>query len=494
MEDLTNLLLSLSTKEKRLIEMHIKAYSGKNDVTQTLLLYNSIFKVINKEKEGNLNSNILLLKSKFRAAEFKTLKSRLKTKIFEALSNDFYILKNEKLDDVTKQSIRLRKKLSQFILIYNLKGKSKYLLNLLNSIINKSKEYEFYPVLIDALVFSLSVSDYSLEKNGQKTYNKISLALSAAISNINLLREVIDTYNRIRSFENSKKNNQQLKKSLYRFLKEKERLALTSNSGLTLYFFYLLKIIYFEKTLNYTQAAVYCNKLTLLIKDRKSVYRSNRLASALGYSATTAIYGGKYEKAIAFSAQALALFPPYSVNSIIAREYIFYAAFYAKKYRLAKKHLVEIQSSEYKIDEFGKSKYAFWAICLDFAQGRFSKAIKMLLQNQLLTKDKLGWDWQIRVLSILCFIELNKVEEASNAIVALGQYIWRENQKEQIITKRQKRIYIILQKLSIGNFQFKNIKPELNKQLLLITKRNVWQPLTPELVRFDDWLKLKLRR
>lgn len=491
MKDFIQFIKLMSNKEKRAVINYLTLNKQDEYHSKTKNLFLYLLQRLDKENISNKDCSLALFNNNS-TLNLKPIKNKLKIKILEVISNDFFLEKNEILDEIAVQSVKLRKRMSQFVMLYNTKSKSALSIKLLDKIINDCVTYEVYPVLIDALSFKRNSLNYTLEN--LKNYKQISEKLEKAILNHALFADIMGIYNNVRYLHIQQKKHHQLKNFLYHSIKKKERSVLASNSGLTLYFFYLLKIIYFENIRNFAQAAVYCHKLTILVKERKSVYRKNRLASAYHYSATIAIYGGLYEKAIVYSSQALALFPAHSINSVIAKEYIFNAAFYAKKFRVAKKYLASILNSKLEIDDFGKSKYTFWAACLDFAQSRYAKVLKTLLQKQLITKDKLGWDWQIRILSILCFIELNKFEEASNAIAALGQYIWRENKKEIAISNRQKRIYIILQKLSNCGFQFKSNKPELNKQLLLITKRNAWQPLTPELVRFDVWLKTKLRR
>ncbi|MCL4817162.1 MAG: hypothetical protein KJZ56_11020 [Flavobacteriales bacterium] len=422
------------------------------------------------------------------------MKTRLKHKIYESLCNDNHILRHPGLDENIKQSIRLRKKLVQFIVLYNLKGKSEIALNLLDFVIRKAKGYELYPLQVDALMHKIGLLDYSKDKKEQKEYYALSKELTNSIRSLSVQTDVYNAFNKLRIYHAEGKPTRFITHYLYHSTRHLEKMVKDSHSGLSLYFFYLMKINYFENIKKYTQAANYCNKLTELVKNTPSVYRKNRLASAYWNSSAIYIYAGKYDLAIEHAKKALLLFPAHSVNSLKAMEFIFYAAFYSQKYKTAYKYLLALQHSKVPIDEFEQSKYIFWGICLQFTKGNYASALKQLLQKQIISRDKMGWDWQSRILQIQCFIELHKLEEAENAIQTLRQYIWRNDLLNENVSKRQKHIYFLLQKLAKNGFQYKHIKPPLNKHLLLITKRNAWEPLGAELIPFDVWLKKKLKR
>lgn len=422
------------------------------------------------------------------------MKTRLKQKIYETLCNDNHILRHPELDENIKQSIRLRKKLVQFIVLYSLKGKSEIALNLLDYVIRKAKEYELYSLRIDAIMLKIGLLNYTKDKKQQKEYYTLSKELADSIHNISLQVEVYSAFNKLRIYHAEGKPTRFITQYLYHCIRQFEKEITRSNSGLSLYFLYLLEINYFENIKKYTQAAHYSNKLTELVKNTPSVYRKSRLASAFGNSSAIHIYAGKYNLAIEHAKKALLLFPAHSVNSLKAMEFIFYASFYSQKYKIAHKYLLLLQQSKVPTDEFEQSKYTFWGICLQYAKGNYAAALKHLLQKQIISKDKMGWDWQSRIIQIQCFIELNKPEEAENAVQALRQYIWRNNMLNENVSKRQKHIFTLLQRAAKSGFRFKHIKSQLQKPLLLITKRNAWEPLSAELIPFDVWIKQKIKR
>lgn len=275
-------------------------------------------------------------------------------------------------------------------------------------------------------------------------------------------------------------------------IKSTQKKVFASQSDMARYFYYILELTYLEKIQQYKQATQVVNKYIQLIQNSKAVYRKARLASAFHYASTLYIYDGKYANAARFAQAAKEHNAIFSQNYIQACNSLFHALFYAQKYKAVQKQISEMIHAQTSINSLSLATYAFYQSCLFFQQKKFSKCKLSLLKNTELNKDKTGWDWQLRVLLILCYIELNEYEEAGKAIIALKQLYWRVQKGGIEINNRQKRILQILLKIQAADFQFKKIKTDLHKQRLLITVRNAWQPLSPELVRFDTWLKEKI--
>lgn len=495
MNDIVDFVSRLTKREITAVKKKLKARKLRVKSNTSLL---DFFTEITEEKKNKLNPlNKTYIKKQSLTKKIKnkvtarSQKSRLLQIIFDVLSDDYSLYHTNGLDINTREHVYVRKKLAQFILLYNVKGRTQILINMLDKIILKAEKYEVFPVLLDALIYKKAIQVF---KAKYSEISEIDIKIELALKKIMLFIEVSEAYRFGRVLIETEKNINNARKYLY-----KKIIAIENNNAQKLsqtinYFYLLLKISHLALSNQHKVAAAFSIKLIRTVKTQKAVYRKSRLASAYDYAAALNIHAGRYNEAYFHALQASELFTINSTNFFVAKEYAFYALYYNLQYRSAQKLLTEIIRTTASDNKFTLAKYAFYLSCIDFNQHKFQKCKLSLLKNSELSKDKTGWEWQQRVLLILCFIELDEFDNASRAIAALKQQYWRVQSEGTEINKRQKRILKILVKLNVGNYHFRRLKADLQNELLLITKRNAWQPLTPELVRFDVWLKTKLRR
>ena len=119
----------------------------------------------------------------------------------------------------------------------------------------------------------------------------------------------------------------------------------------------------------------------------------------------------------------------------------------------------------------------------------------MISQHLEMSKDKTGWEIGIRILSIMCHIEMGNDDHAATQIKNLELHIWRSKSEGEEISERDAKIVCLLKDLSQNGFQSNNLKDKTMKIFVDISgndKKLKWEPLGHELIRFDTWLGGKL--
>ena len=139
---------------------------------------------------------------------------------------------------------------------------------------------------------------------------------------------------------------------------------------------------------------------------------------------------------------------------------------------------------------YKNSKFIYYQSCLLFATEQYKGALQQLNEPLEIEKDKCRWNISIRVLNILIFIELNKLNEAKISTETLRKYIERVS-KSNNVEERDLLITKLLREIVKDNFHFnqKNTKvTTLLKELSQKDKPTSWNYYTPELIPFHEWV------
>jgi hypothetical protein len=111
-------------------------------------------------------------------------------------------------------------------------------------------------------------------------------------------------------------------------------------------------------------------------------------------------------------------------------------------------------------------------------------------------KDKEGWNLWIRIMRILCSIELLKLNLIDYDIESFRKYIQRLNRSRDV-RKRDQLILKVLLELDRCDYDFEEVSEKQEKTLEMLKsldKEYKWQPNSPELILFHDWFQAKLNK
>jgi tetratricopeptide (TPR) repeat protein len=487
MENLQELIKSLSKSEKKTVRKFLSVYSSKGK-SETLGL--QLFDLLNKRKKilSNKDCSILLFKQDEKN-RIRVIKSRLKQRILDALTTDI-VLNNQSYDLITKKSFQLKKKFqqAQFLLLSN-KGNIKTILSLVDEVIKKSKKYEQFNILIDALNLKKMTIGY---REGIESYLKYEKQIEEAKQH-----EASRAYNlnayyiMILMYRTSNPDSQLIQNTLKEYIEMGDSLLFKANSQIGQYYLNIIKCGYYMEIKEHRLAIhVMKNQLTLLNKS-EVVYRKIRVGATHDYLSESYINLGNYDSSAENAKMALKYFEPNSINHNVAQQLLFRAKLYSNKLNDAENLIKEITKFDDAIDTHRVSTNQFFLSNLYFAKKDYKKCNRLLSQDFNFKQDKTGWEFSTKILHVMCLIEQDKIEEADVKLTNLIRVLKKYDEKE--ISSRNHIIIDIL-KVWLKSGGNKHLNPLKNNHLIddLRLKENLWDPMQSELIQFENWINTKI--
>jgi hypothetical protein len=126
-------------------------------------------------------------------------------------------------------------------------------------------------------------------------------------------------------------------------------------------------------------------------------------------------------------------------------------------------------------------------------QDEFKEALKLLNESLEIEKDKSRWNVSLRILNIMIFIEMEKIDEAITSIEALRKYIERTSKTEEL-SERDIIIVKLLRELEKSGFEYdasNTVVGNYLKELSDKESKSSWQYFSPELIPFHKWISKK---
>lgn len=490
MENLQLLIKSLNKSEKKMVRNFLTYYSnaGKKD---TLSL--DLFKMLGNRKKNVSNKEAsVFLFGNDQKNRIRVLKSRMKSKIFDALTTEI-VLENQKYDTNIKVSIMLKKKLVQFqTLLYAKKGNMKMLSDLLDGVIEKAVKYELYRILIEGLNIKKHLIGF---RKGVQEYELYETQEKNAIDAQKGLTEIVNYYYKtLLMYRTGNVSKRERLKYMSNAIKDGEKILKHTSSKSIEYYLNIIKYAYFDEAGNYSEANLILQQQLLLIKNSKAVYRKNRLGATYDYLCQTNIRLGNYEVAAAYAIKGKGCFKLGELNFAVAQELEFRSLLYDKDLPAAKK-IINNMRKQYKDSEDTHriATHNFFLANWHFANKDFKKSNRILIKPFDFKGDITGWEFNSKILSIMAAIEQNKIEIAYTRYDGLHRYFVKNRAANKLLSSRNKIILkLIAQWLGYGGN--KSIAKMKNSPLIekLMTPKNEWDPLGSELIPFHQWIKTKI--
>ena len=142
------------------------------------------------------------------------------------------------------------------------------------------------------------------------------------------------------------------------------------------------------------------------------------------------------------------------------------------------------------IDTHRISSHKFFLANLYFAKGELKKCNRLLAEDYEFHKAKTGWEFNLKLLSIMCLIAQEKTDDAYTKYYNLNRLLNRYKKDGQKLNSRNQIIMTLLKQWlqSGGNKNIAKLKNTPTLKKLLIPK-NEWNPLGSELINFETWFK-----
>ncbi|HLG39010.1 MAG TPA: hypothetical protein VI461_05040 [Chitinophagaceae bacterium] len=481
MNELIEFVSSLRTEEKRIIRSLLSNFSPAGKRTnRELQLFNRITRGNFKRFRENDNT-------------FRKAKSRLFLGIFEALSLDKYLERSVNISETDLVTIRLKKKMVQYRVLHRLRGRTnpKLLLRVLDDVIRIARKYEVYDVLSEALSFKKNIT---ITRKGGSVYAKMNEQIRLSVRWYGFLLDSNDRYLKLVSdheFISSLSAEERVAE--YRSaIKCIQGYYLESRSARIGYFLKRIELAFYQICNDFQTANDCCLDLISMVRKNPVIFRPERIGIAYDYICRNEMMQGEYEKAMNTAVAAQKHYPKTGINFLLSCEQEFRACFMAGHYSESEKLLEKlIKSREADLGELRRDKFNYYQACICFRLGKYRQALVSLDRTIELSKDKGRWDIAVRILRMLCFIELNETDLASGMVEALRKCLHRPNALKKF-SIRDKTIYECLSHLEKSNFMSLlpgHRFPDTYVRLCSGEEKYKWDPLSLELIPFHIWLK-----
>ena len=422
-----------------------------------------------------------------------TLRSRLFDKSVDALITERHVANKILHSEHDQIVFRLKKRLLHFrILLRSLnQGRVNSLRSILNGIISDASENEVYDVLIEALTLK---KQFVGIRSGIKEFEKIDKEINVFETHYRSALFANDAYYKLILNNNLLKSysKEQFRKTLTAIIRKLKKDYAQTRSEQVNYYLHLILLIYNERNKKYGLAIKYCNQLIALINKSKVMYRKERIGFALDNLSQYKTFAGKFQAAAKDSIRAQSYYLENSYNYLASKGQEFHVYFYHQKYDKALKCTEELlEHSLSNAGKFRASKFIYYKACVLFVMGDFLAALSLLNKSMEIEKDKGGWNLSLRILIILIFIELNRIDEASTTLESLRKSIERTAKNDEV-TPRDIIIVKLLRAMEKNEFRY---NPKALNQLKMWSalseknKQYSWEYYTPELVPFHKWVE-----
>ncbi|MBI3500339.1 MAG: hypothetical protein HY063_00945 [Bacteroidetes bacterium] len=492
-----DLIQSLSSKEWQLLESNLTCYGSNHRSEEKILpLARLLREAPDSPPPARIAAEIYGSDNSSNLNALKQINLRLKNRALDILISDLACNNEESdADDADTALMNLKRKCTQFQLLFHSKPGMELCNDLLEEIISEAKELEDYPTLIHHLNLKRWILD--AREGGRaseklkaevKRFQKCWNAQVQACDYVHELKAVNEFSGRLKK----KKVNAFFKKAIPHLM----RLHSQTSSPYVLYYLRTLEVAKCLHEKNYSQARSRALELLKVIRENKSVRKKQRVGIAHSQMAMCEIYMGQYEHALQHSCFSFKCFPEKHYNKAISKQYEFYSLCLLKRYEEAELCAREMLSGMGKEQAggFRMEKFHYLLACALFMQEKYPEAISALEYKKEIKRDKEGWEFNRRVLYIMACIE-NKIEDKASAEV-LSLYQFMRDNKEAAFSSRQESIMKLLSLIEKSGFDYSQLNGKAFsciEQLQSSYNDYGWDILSPELIPFHEWAMSKVR-
>jgi len=478
-----NFLGNLQTSEKKAVGRYLRSQITNAEQSKTM----EVFEQLSEGRPVQYGSPVAL--------------NKIKSRIFE-MSLDALMMDDDYLStaysEVDYLLIKLKKDMLKCrILQLNInENKTVIVLNLLNHIIEESRKNEIYTLLVEAL----TVKKYFIGNRSEiNEFKKINEELSFYKKCENFLFDAVDRHHTliinqaaVNQLTQTQFNNH-IKQSI---LQLKKNYKHTGSQQIN-YYLHIMQFAYNEQKKDYKKCIKTCHNLIKLIEDNSLLYRKQRIGFAYNNLSLFYLLSNNYRKAEQCIIKAEEFFQNNSLDMFVSLDEKFHIFFHQAKYHEAEKCIESIMNhSLVDSGKFRKAKFIFYRACLLFTKKEFKSALALISKPLEVEKDKSVWSVSLRIFTIMLYIELNKISDASRTLEALRKYLDRNKQDDKI-KKRDHLITKCLRELEKNDFEYAAGNKTLDNMLTQLSAKNsdvAWEYFSPELIPFHEWLLKKAKK
>lgn len=424
--------------------------------------------------------------------DFNKFLIRLRNKIFDSFLLDFNITRKNSYSDW----FRVRQECTKnWILIMNLlgRGNETSALQLLNEQIRKCQEYELYDLLVIALRIKLNHEGLS---SGEKSFKHVISLVEEAEQKRDAIYAATEWNTRYYMVVDRKAGLNEQVGVLMEALSELQNLFNNTDTAVVGYYSYFFEMEYHQTMGDYQSVREAGKKLIELIETRPALKSEIRLSGAYANLAFNDVLLYDFEEAQKNIARSFKGAGLGSYNHVVITTLKAQTQYFRGDFEQALTTVEQMLGSDLiKVAPYEKSKLLYLKGCILFNQQQYFKAYHIFnSENILMDTDPEGWNVGIRLMCVLCLIEMQLDDLADLSIESLRKHMGRTSD-ERNFEPRDKAILKILRSLERNSFDFGKTYFK-NQDLFLQLQSNDpelgWKIKSHEHVVFHDWFEAKL--
>lgn len=486
---LRELILSLSKVELKFLKKSFDHFvSGNNDSQLSFLL-----KLILRDYEIEYIDSVNKIYGFDNKVAFKKLCQRLSEKIMDCLISK-ELLSNENLHSERNRELFQIKRKFLYYDILSIHGLTNLAIMNLNQIIKGCKELEYYDYLLIALNTKLIRLS---RRSGIKQFAK----LDEEIAHYNRCNLALNRSTYLLAYYTSQKNSGDsvLKKDILKeeICKLESELEKVKSNRLKSSLFYLKGILYssddqFEKTKENFYAFYHHLKHSSM-----RINKNNDLLNCLLNICEFEIKTFEFKRALHYFNEINNLKVVNKFNLDIINEMKFLCFLSIGEISSATLFLSKIieDNDEFDSTVLHNDRLSYYYSIISFIEGDFKSCLNYLSSINSIDKKFSNWNLCIRLLMILCFIELEKLILVESHLENLRKFLDSKNDIPQL-KKEFKLVVKILSHLSRNGYNFKQTSIEMGKyleQINSLKQISHFDFRSPNLIPFTPWFKSKLK-
>ncbi|HLG02386.1 MAG TPA: hypothetical protein VI731_02245 [Bacteroidia bacterium] len=493
MDRLYKLMHSLTPQQVKVLRSYLTSFSTRDGNTKFWELAEFVLK--SKNGAPSIEECSGKIYKALPDSRIDKLKNRVYDKVLDSLLIDINTSRNDYEDELQPIQIKLRKKMILWDLLKQTPLRETAGLEMVKDIITTARQYELYPILLDALY--ILKRNYGLRK-GMDFFEKMNREIEVAEKGKQHAQRALDLYvqlGQVSTFD-TKADIVRLKDFLWKCIEELRQYSVDTGVKSVLYFLKVFEMSFQQLEKQYEEAKATAFSILTLLKEHKVLNRRGRFGVTYTHIAEFEIFLGNYDSALEYLRMAREYIAGSQINLAINKKLEVDVLFLKGDYTKAKELIEELSLQSANVTgDFRRDIYLYYKGCCQFMLGEIRDAARLLNQNFVITKDKLGWDVNIRFMRILVMVERDKPDEAALMVMSLAKHIQRY-QQSKALNERDKMLMSLFRALQTEGFAFHRPGENAYRLLLLLKehgKPHSWEPLSPELIQIHNWIIRKYK-
>lgn len=424
--------------------------------------------------------------------DFNKFLIRLRDKIFDSFLLDLNITRRNSYSDWFRARQECTK---NWVLIMNLigRGNEPSAMQLLREQIKKCSQFEIYDILVPCLRIQMNSEGLSL---GAERMTQIHGEVQEAEKCRDAVYKALEWNTRYYMQVDRQSSQNEQVSVLMEALSELQELYEKTNAAVVGQYVCYFEMEYYQTLGDYNAVREAGQKLIDLIENRPALKSEIRLSGAYANLAFNDLLMHDFDAALtnleqSFKGAGLGSYNSVAFTTLKAQVQYFKGDFNQSLETVE----TMLQSDMIKVAPYEKCKLQFVKGCILFNEEQFFKAYNVFnSENILMDSDPEGWNVGIRLMCILCLVELQLDQLADLSIESLRKHMGRTS-AERNFKPRDKAILKILRSLERNSFDFAKTYYK-NQQLFFLLQSDdpdySWKIKSHEHVVFHDWFQAKI--